>query len=55
MYASTPTLGIVPGLGDAVNAGLNYFLVVKPSRSVDIPKDLLSKMMANNAVSLGLG
>lgn len=48
-------IGIVPGLGDAVNAGLNYFLVVKPSKKLDIPKDLYAKMIANNAVSLGLG
>ncbi|KAK1923215.1 hypothetical protein DB88DRAFT_494271 [Papiliotrema laurentii] len=48
-------IGIVPGLGDAVNAGLNYFLVVKPSRSLDIPKDLVAKMIANNTVSFGLG
>lgn len=48
-------IGIIPGLGDAVDAGLNYFLIVSPSKKLDIPKDVLAKMLANNAVSLGLG
>ena len=47
--------GIVPGVGDAVNATLNYFLIVKPTKKLDVPKNLIAKMMANNAVSFGLG
>jgi hypothetical protein len=42
-------------VGDAVNATLNYFLIVKPTKKLDVPKDLVAKMMANNAVSFGLG
>ncbi|CAD6586019.1 MAG: hypothetical protein TREMPRED_004316 [Tremellales sp. Tagirdzhanova-0007] len=48
-------IGIVPGLGDIVDAGLNYGLVVRPATELDIPKDLLSKMLLNNAVSVAMG
>ncbi|WWC92385.1 uncharacterized protein L201_007342 [Kwoniella dendrophila CBS 6074] len=48
-------IGIIPGLGDVVDAGLNYCLVVRPSRKLDIPDSLLSKMLVNNAISAGLG
>ncbi|WWC72662.1 uncharacterized protein I206_106626 [Kwoniella pini CBS 10737] len=48
-------IGIIPGLGDAVDAGLNYFLIVSPSKKLDIPQSLLSKMLVNNAISAGLG
>ena len=47
--------GIVPGLGDAVNATLNYFMIVRPTKKLDVPRDLVAKMLANNAVSFGLG
>lgn len=53
--SSKLTIGIVPGLGDVVDAGLNYFLIVSPAKKLDIPKDLLAKMIANNMVSVGLG
>jgi len=45
----------VPFVGDAVNASLNHFLIVRPSKKLDIPSDLVTKMVANNAVSLALG
>ncbi|WVQ86155.1 hypothetical protein IAT38_008323 [Cryptococcus sp. DSM 104549] len=48
-------IGIIPGLGDAVDAGLNYCLIVKPAKKLDIPSSLVSKMMFNNAISAGLG
>ncbi|KAL7420860.1 hypothetical protein Q5752_004813 [Cryptotrichosporon argae] len=48
-------IGIIPGLGDVVDATLNYTLVVAPARKLDIPQSLLSKMLVNNAVSAGLG
>ncbi|WVQ70778.1 hypothetical protein IAR50_000300 [Cryptococcus sp. DSM 104548] len=48
-------IGIVPGLGDAVDASLNYFLVVKPAKKLDIPDSLVHKMLFNNAISAGLG
>ncbi|ORY31262.1 hypothetical protein BCR39DRAFT_527184 [Naematelia encephala] len=48
-------IGIVPGLGDVVDATLNYTLIVKPARKLDIPDELLTKMLFNNAISAGLG
>ncbi|WWD20790.1 hypothetical protein CI109_105267 [Kwoniella shandongensis] len=48
-------IGIVPGLGDVADASLNYFLIVRPSKKLDIPESLLAKMLANNAISIGLG
>jgi len=47
--------GIIPGAGDIVDASLNYALIVRPATELDIPKDLLSKMLVNNAISAGLG
>lgn len=47
--------GIIPGLGDVVDASLNYALVVKPARELGIPSDLVTKMLVNNAISAGLG
>ncbi|WVQ95460.1 hypothetical protein IAU59_002557 [Kwoniella sp. CBS 9459] len=48
-------IGIIPGLGDVVDASLNYFLIVRPSKKLDIPQSLVNKMLANNAISAGLG
>lgn len=48
-------LGIIPGAGDVANALLNYSLVLRPSRKLDLPSDLVAKMWFNNAVSAGLG
>ncbi|ODN83053.1 hypothetical protein L202_01278 [Cryptococcus amylolentus CBS 6039] len=48
-------IGIIPGLGDAVDASLNYFLIVKPAKKLDIPDSLVHKMLFNNAISAGLG
>jgi hypothetical protein len=47
--------GIVPGLGDVVDMTLNYTLVVKLAKQLDIPDHLLAKMLVNNAISAGLG
>jgi len=48
-------IGIIPGAGDVANAVLNYTLVLRPSKKLDLPSDLLTKMYFNNAVSIGLG
>jgi hypothetical protein len=47
--------GIIPGAGDIADATLNYFLVVRKARQAEIPGWLLRKMLANNAVSAGVG
>jgi len=49
------TLGFIPLLGDIVNMLLNYNLVVKPAKKLDLPNDLVSRMMLNNAISAGIG
>lgn len=49
------TTGIIPGLGDITDAILNYTLVVKPARKLDIPDSLVTHMLFNNAVSAGVG
>lgn len=50
-------IGIVPGLGDIVNAILNHTLVVKPVKNEfdEKPDWLIRQMMFNNAVSTGVG
>ena len=50
-------IGIVPGLGDVVNAALNHTLVVNPVKKEfeDRPDWLVRQMMFNNAVSTGVG
>ncbi|KAI9637103.1 uncharacterized protein MKK02DRAFT_45814 [Dioszegia hungarica] len=48
-------IGIIPGAGDVVNGLLNYNLVVKPAKKLDLPSDLVTRMMFNNAISIGMG
>ncbi|SNX83514.1 uncharacterized protein MEPE_02221 [Melanopsichium pennsylvanicum] len=50
-------IGIVPGLGDLVNAILNHSLVVRPVKNEldDLPDWLTRQMIFNNAVSAGVG
>lgn len=54
-FGWTFIIGIIPGAGDVADAALNYFLVVRKSRQAEIPGWLLRKMLANNAVSAGVG
>ncbi|RXK41937.1 hypothetical protein M231_00658 [Tremella mesenterica] len=48
-------IGFVPFVGDITDALLNYTLVVKPAKQLDIPDSLLQHMLVNNAISAGLG
>ncbi|CAE7215065.1 unnamed protein product [Rhizoctonia solani] len=54
-FGWTFIIGIIPGAGDVADAALNYFLVVRKARQAEIPPWLLRKMLANNAVSAGVG
>lgn len=47
--------GFIPVVGDATDAILNYTLVVKPARKLDLPANLTTQMLFNNAVSAGIG
>jgi len=48
-------IGIVPGAGDAVNAGLNYFLVIRKAKQAELPNWLITRMLVNNAVAAVIG
>ncbi|QRV90146.1 hypothetical protein RhiJN_18164 [Ceratobasidium sp. AG-Ba] len=54
-FGWTFIIGIIPMAGDIADASLNYFLVVRKARQAEIPPWLLRKMLANNAVSAGVG
>jgi hypothetical protein len=49
------TTGIIPGAGDVANIALNYTLVLRPAKKLDIPQSLEAHMFFNNAVSAGVG
>lgn len=42
-------------VGDITDATLNYTLVVKPARKLDLSSAVTSQMLFNNAVSAGVG
>ncbi|KAK7037743.1 hypothetical protein VNI00_010704 [Paramarasmius palmivorus] len=54
-FGWTFIVGIVPGAGDILGATLSYTLVVRKAKKAEIPGWLLSRMLANNAVSAGVG
>ncbi|KAG8853983.1 hypothetical protein FRB96_007846 [Tulasnella sp. 330] len=54
-FGYTGIIGLVPVVGDFSDAALNYLLIIRIARKADIPDWLLSKMLANNAVSMGIG
>lgn len=49
------TAGIVPMVGDIADATLNYTLVVRPARKLDLTNAVTSQMLFNNAISAGVG
>ncbi|KAF9481939.1 hypothetical protein BDN70DRAFT_784504, partial [Pholiota conissans] len=48
-------IGIIPIIGDIIDAVLNYMLVVRVARHADIPDWLLHEMLLNNAISAAVG
>jgi len=54
-FGWTFVIGIIPFAGDIVDAGLNYTLVIRPSRQAEIPAWLLQRMLLNNTISIGVG
>lgn len=46
---------MIPVVGDVTNLSLNYFLVVRKAKQVDIPQWLLKRMMIHNVISTGVG
>ncbi|EPQ53991.1 hypothetical protein GLOTRDRAFT_77874 [Gloeophyllum trabeum ATCC 11539] len=54
-FGWTFVIGIVPGAGDVADAALNYVLVVRKAQEAEIPDWLRTRMLLNNAASIGLG
>ncbi|KAI0090267.1 hypothetical protein BDY19DRAFT_887897 [Irpex rosettiformis] len=54
-FGWTFIIGIIPGAGDVADATLNYVLIVRKARQAELPSWLISKMLANNAVSAAVG
>jgi len=54
-FGWTFIIGLIPGVGDVVDATLNYTLVVRKCKQAEIPGWLLSKMLANNVISAAVG
>ena len=53
-FGWTFLISLIPIVGDVTDAVLNYTLVVRKARKADIPPWLLSRMLANNAISAGV-
>jgi hypothetical protein len=54
-FGWTFIIGIIPGAGDAADAALNYFLVVRKARQADLPPWLVRRMLVNNSISVVVG
>jgi hypothetical protein len=54
-FGWTFIIGLIPVVGDATDAALNYALVVRKARKADIPPWLLRRMLVNNVFSTGVG
>ncbi|KAI5118610.1 hypothetical protein M0805_008041 [Coniferiporia weirii] len=54
-FGWTFIIGLVPMAGDATDALLNYFLVVRKAKQADIPNWLLRRMLMNNAATAAIG
>ncbi|EGF98823.1 uncharacterized protein MELLADRAFT_73507 [Melampsora larici-populina 98AG31] len=54
-FGWTAIIGLIPVLGDVVDASLSYFLVIRPARKCDLPMLLVERMLLNQAVSTSIG
>ncbi|KAK0547174.1 hypothetical protein OC846_004128 [Tilletia horrida] len=55
-FGWTALIGLIPFLGDATDAALNWFLVVRPAKKgFELPEWLFRRMLLNNAVSTSVG
>jgi len=54
-FGWTFLIGLIPVVGDFTDVTLNYMLIVRPARELDLPQWLISRMLANNAVSAAVG
>ncbi|KAF4609757.1 hypothetical protein D9613_012034 [Agrocybe pediades] len=54
-FGWTFLIGLIPVVGDFTDITLNYFMIVRPARKLDLPSWLVQRMLANNAVSAAVG
>jgi len=48
-------VGMIPGAGDALNAILGYYLIVRKAKQADIPPWLYNRMVGNQAIATIIG
>ncbi|KAF9647897.1 hypothetical protein BDM02DRAFT_3116385 [Thelephora ganbajun] len=48
-------VGVIPGAGDALNAVLGYWLIVRKAQQADIPPWLYYRMVGNQAIATIIG
>jgi hypothetical protein len=53
-FGADSILGLIPGAGDVVAAGISLFAVAE-AHQLGVPKAILMKMLANVAIDTGLG
>lgn len=53
-FGLDPLIGLIPGLGDALGAGITGYLIVAAARH-GAPRSVLTRMLVNVAVDLLLG
>jgi len=51
----TFVVGLIPGVGDALNGFLGYYLIVRKAKQADIPPWLYNKMVGNQVISTVVG
>ncbi|MBW0497094.1 hypothetical protein O181_036809 [Austropuccinia psidii MF-1] len=54
-FGWTALIGLIPVVGDAADAALSYWLVIRPARKCDLPPSLVQRMFLNQAVSVSIG
>ncbi|KAI0051043.1 hypothetical protein FA95DRAFT_1461976, partial [Auriscalpium vulgare] len=54
-FGWTFIIGIIPGAGDAADAALGYFLVIRKARKADIPPWLTQRMLLNLGLATSVG
>ncbi|KAI0036973.1 hypothetical protein K488DRAFT_75557 [Vararia minispora EC-137] len=54
-FGWTFLIGIIPGAGDAADAALGYFLVIRKARQAGIPPWLVQRMLVNLALATSVG
>ncbi|KAI7946823.1 hypothetical protein MJO29_011350, partial [Puccinia striiformis f. sp. tritici] len=54
-FGWTFLIGFIPVVGDAIDAALSYYLVIRPARKCDLPTLLLQRMLLNQMLATSIG